>query len=68
MICQSGHDHSSQDVLVAKFNRTEPHGIRPFHCPGCWQAFRADNVTTNWSHLSLAQAQSEGRTLCRDCF
>lgn len=68
MLCQKGHDHSRENVLVAALNLTEPHGVRPFHCHDCWQTSRTDTVPNNWRSMTLAQAQSQGRSPCRDCF
>lgn len=68
MICLKGHDHSSSKVKVAKFNETEPHGIRPFHCPECWQTARADTRQSNWAMITLAEAMNEGRPSCHACF
>jgi hypothetical protein len=49
MRCQNpGHDHSIQDVKVAEWNRTEPHGTRPFHCPDCRHTKRPDHNRHNW--------------------
>lgn len=68
MLCLQGHDHSSIKVKVAKFNGTEPHGIRPFHCPDCWQTNRVDTVQSNWRLMTTGEAISQGRQFCKNCF
>lgn len=70
MYCKSQtHDHSKSPVVVAKENRTEPWGRRPFHCPDCFQANRKDKNPLNWRHYpNVASAQFENRPACEDCF
>jgi hypothetical protein len=68
MICIKGHDHSSSKVKVAKFNKTEPHGIRPFHCPECRQTTRVGIDQANWVLMALVAAIGEGRPPCHYCF
>jgi hypothetical protein len=67
MICHRGHDHSLKKVVVAERNPSEPHGIRPFHCPDCSHANRHNKVTRHWVMRTLPEAKQQ-RSPCSVCF
>jgi hypothetical protein len=68
MFCLRGHGHSTREVKVAEFNETEPYGIRPYHCPDCWQTNRVDTIQPNWTLMPITKAINEGRLACKNCF
>ena len=35
-------------LLAARWNKTEPRGKRPVHCPDCGQVNRSDKRPENW--------------------
>ena len=68
MVCQNYHDHSVRQVKVAELNGTEPHGIRPFHCPDCCHTKHKDYRRDYWATMTLGQAQRQNRSPCTVCF
>ncbi len=48
MKCVKGHKHPPDPVTAARWNKTEPRGNRPVHCPDCGQANRSDKEPGNW--------------------
>ena len=56
MKCVKGHKHPPDPVTAAKWNKTQPRGKRPVHCPDCGQANRADKKSGNWERYESEEA------------
>lgn len=55
------------EVTWARYNESEPWGIRPYHRLDCAYASRPDRVDANWIVDQTHVAVTEGREPCAVC-